>query len=92
MLVYIAAYIPSILIGVVGGGDSPLIFIYILPLMIFLIWSSLAVTIKRWHDRDKSWVWIFITFIPVIGGIWAFIENGCLRGTQGPNTYGEDPT
>ena len=23
--------------------------------------------------------------------IWAFVELGCLRGTEGPNTYGPDP-
>jgi uncharacterized membrane protein YhaH (DUF805 family) len=23
--------------------------------------------------------------------IWAFVELGCLRGTRGPNRYGEDP-
>ncbi len=23
--------------------------------------------------------------------IWGFIEIGCLRGTEGPNTYGPDP-
>jgi uncharacterized membrane protein YhaH (DUF805 family) len=23
--------------------------------------------------------------------IWGFVELGCLRGTDGPNTYGPDP-
>jgi uncharacterized membrane protein YhaH (DUF805 family) len=23
--------------------------------------------------------------------IWAFVELGCLRGTQGPNQFGQDP-
>jgi uncharacterized membrane protein YhaH (DUF805 family) len=23
--------------------------------------------------------------------IWAIVELGCLRGTDGPNTYGPDP-
>jgi uncharacterized membrane protein YhaH (DUF805 family) len=30
--------------------------------------------------------------IPLVGAIWTFVECGCLRGTVGPNNYGEDPT
>ena len=54
-------------------------------------WSSLALTVKRWHDRDKSGLWILINAVPVIGGIWALTENGFLKGTDGPNNYGDDP-
>lgn len=59
---------------------------------IAIIWASLALGIKRWHDRDKSGWWMLIAFIPIIGGIWAFVEQGCLRGTEGANSYGDDPT
>jgi uncharacterized membrane protein YhaH (DUF805 family) len=47
--------------------------------------------VKRYHDRNKSGWWILIVFVPVIGGLWYFIECGFLRGTPGPNTYGPDP-
>ena len=62
------------------------------PLMIALIWASLAINVKRWHDRDKSGLWILIGVIPILGPIWNFIETGCLRGTVGPNRFGNDPT
>jgi uncharacterized membrane protein YhaH (DUF805 family) len=55
------------------------------------VWCGLALSIKRWHDRDKSGWWVLINFVPLIGGIWAFVETGCLRGTVGPNRFGEDP-
>jgi len=55
--------------------------------MIALIWPSLAVQIKRWHDRDKSGWWYLICMIPIVGPIWAFIELGFLRGTSGPNRF-----
>jgi uncharacterized membrane protein YhaH (DUF805 family) len=54
------------------------------------IW--LAVAAKRWHDRGKSGWWTLIVLVPFIGGIWMFVEAGCLRGTVGPNNYGPDPT
>ena len=54
-------------------------------------YASLALSAKRWHDRGKSAWWILVGFIPVIGGFWVLIENGFLRGTDGPNPYGPDP-
>jgi uncharacterized membrane protein YhaH (DUF805 family) len=51
-------------------------------------WVMLAASVKRWHDRNKSGAWIFISLVPFIGGIWAFIETGLLPGTDGRNNYG----
>lgn len=58
--------------------------------LIFL-YPTLALYTKRWHDRGKSGWWTLIILIPIIGGIWALIELGILRGTVGPNQYGPDP-
>jgi uncharacterized membrane protein YhaH (DUF805 family) len=60
-------------------------------LSLALIYPSLAVTTKRWHDRDKSGWWSLILLIPIAGGIWFFVELGCLPGTSGPNRFGADP-
>jgi uncharacterized membrane protein YhaH (DUF805 family) len=56
-----------------------------------MAWIGLALEVKRWHDRDKSWLWIFIAFIPLVGPFWAFIECGFLDGTDGPNRFGPSP-
>lgn len=63
-----------------------------IAIYVIAVWVSLALQVKRWHDRDKSGAWVPIGAIPVIGGIWAFVECACLRGTFGRNNYGEDPT
>ena len=63
---------------------------FIIVLLIFL-WPALALYAKRWHDRGKSGWWTLILLIPIIGGLWALIELGFLRGTEGPNQYGPDP-
>ena len=75
----IAAAIPSI------GGI--LAFIVFLALII----PGLAVTIRRFHDLDKSGWWMLIGLVPIIGSIWLLIECGLLRGTEGPNRFGPDP-
>ena len=85
-------YLAVFALIVLLGEDSMEADLVILILYIPMIWISLAVTVKRWHDRDKSGWWILIQLIPIVGPIWAFIETGCLRGTIGSNQYGEDPT
>jgi uncharacterized membrane protein YhaH (DUF805 family) len=67
-------------------------FLLFVPLMTFLCWCYFAIQVKRWHDRNKSMLWMVIHFIPVIGPIWTLIELGFFRGTQGQNRYGPDPT
>ena len=74
------------------GEDHPATTAGILVLYIPLVWASLAIQVKRWHDVDKSGWWVLINFVPCIGGLWALIENGFFRGTIGPNQFGPDPT
>ncbi|MGH7978886.1 MAG: DUF805 domain-containing protein [Limisphaerales bacterium] len=61
-------------------------------LTLVLIWPSLAIYAKRWHDRDKSGWWSLIILIPLIGTIWSLVECGFLRGTDGPNRFGASVT
>jgi len=81
--------VAGFMIGLIFGKDHliPLLLLYI-P----IIWTGLALQVKRLHDRDKAGTFIFILLIPIVGAIWLFVESGCLRGTQGANKYGEDPT
>lgn len=67
----------------------PVILLWLLDLIVF--WPSLAISIKRWHDRDKSGWYVLVVLIPIVGPIWSFVETGFLPGTPGPNRYGPDP-
>ncbi len=60
-------------------------------LFLVFLWPALAIYTKRWHDRDKSGWWSLIMFVPIIGALWLSIECGFLRGTDGPNRFGNDP-
>ncbi len=55
-----------------------------------LLWILFALIIKRLHDQDKSGWWIFISLVPIIGNIWFLILIYFIKGTEGPNQYGED--
>ena len=56
-----------------------------------MLWVDLAVSVKRWHDRDKSGWMLLIGLIPLVGLVWTLIECGFLDGERGPNQFGESP-
>ena len=55
------------------------------------LWMSLAVIVKRCHDRGKSGWWALLALIPVVGFIWMLIDLGIMEGDEGPNQYGPNP-
>jgi len=55
-----------------------------------VIYPSIAVCIKRLHDRDRSGWFYLLLLVPLVN-IWMGIELYFLRGTGGPNRYGPDP-
>jgi uncharacterized membrane protein YhaH (DUF805 family) len=57
----------------------------------FLLWLAIAVSVKRYHDHDRSGWFLLIALIPQLGTFWVLIELGLLRGTRGPNRFGPDP-
>ena len=74
-----------------GAGPGVIGWLIYCVALFFAAWTGFALQIKRWHDRDKSWVWIFINFIPLVGAVWTLIEVGFLDGTPGPNRFGPSP-
>ena len=78
-----------IVVGIVDFilGTVPLLYlIYCLAMLI----PSVAVGIRRLHDVGKSGWWIFISLIPLIGGIWLLVLL-FTDGTPGDNIYGPSP-
>lgn len=61
----------------------------IIALVVWLIGISLSV--RRWHDLNKSGWWVLINIIPVIGWIYSLVMLGFMPGDQGANHYGAPP-
>jgi len=51
---------------------------------------TLAVTVRRLHDIDRTGWWIFINLIPLIGFI-VLLVFAVTDGTPGSNRYGRNP-
>jgi len=85
---FIAIFIDDVLgTGGPGGGGGVVFAIYVIA----AIWPSIAVSIKRCHDRGRSGWFILVCLIPIVGSIWLLVELGFLRGTIGANRFGPDP-
>jgi uncharacterized membrane protein YhaH (DUF805 family) len=91
-----AYYVPYVLlplllfwVGLIVGGPSTgfgLLFAY--PLV--TLFPTLAVNIKRCHDRGRSGWFILIGLIPIVN-FWYLIEIGFGSGTADENEYGPIP-
>jgi uncharacterized membrane protein YhaH (DUF805 family) len=87
-IIYAIAGVLDAIFGMANEGGYGLISMIAGLLMIY---PSICIQGKRWHDRNKSAWWILINLIPVVGTLWALIECGFLRGTVGDNRFGPDP-
>ena len=50
---------------------------------------SLAVSVRRLHDTDRSGWWLLLNIVP-FGGIVVLVFS-CLESTPGPNRFGASP-
>jgi uncharacterized membrane protein YhaH (DUF805 family) len=55
--------------------------------MVLAIYPSIAVSVKRAHDRDRSGWFVLLGLVPLVN-LWVVVELGFLAGTPGANTYG----
>lgn len=69
-------------------GDALEAVSAVVSLALFL--PSLAVSIRRLHDLDRSGWWFLLWFVPIVGWI-VMIYWACCRGTAGTNRFGADP-
>ena len=72
--------------GPMNGGVG--IFGALFNLAVLL--PSIAVSVRRLHDLDKSGWWLLLFFIPLVGAI-ILIVWFCRRGTPGSNRFGDAP-
>ncbi|MDB5667676.1 MAG: hypothetical protein JWL74_626 [Alphaproteobacteria bacterium] len=80
---------PTMMMEEFGTGGWIVAALLLLWWLAMLI-PSIAVTIRRLHDQDKSGWMILLAFIPLVGGIVLLVFM-LLDGTRGPNRFGADP-
>jgi uncharacterized membrane protein YhaH (DUF805 family) len=91
LLVLVAYFVGMILDSMMGsnfGGSGYGMATALVGLGLLI--PSIAAGARRLHDTDRSGWWLLIAFIPLIGAI-VLLVFFVTQGTQGANSYGEDP-
>jgi uncharacterized membrane protein YhaH (DUF805 family) len=87
-LFFVLMFIPAVLIDtfVLDQETGPAQILLVIALLL----PGLAVTVRRFHDQDKSGWYILLSFLPFVGTfvqIWFMTRPG----TPGRNRFGDDP-
>ncbi len=77
---YLANILIYILLAILSGITSAINeTLGLLFSLIYILYSfgqiipSLSINIRRVRDMGKSWQWIFINLIPIVGAIWFIV-------------------
>ena len=91
LFVIIISTVLNIIDGLIGAYDRTagvglLSSIFSLAILI----PSIAVTVRRLHDIDRSGWWLLIALVPLVGWIVLLVFS-VQEGTPGSNRYGPNP-
>ena len=70
-----------------SGGSGTIWWILFSIVWLVFVLPSIAVSVRRLHDTDRSGWWYWITLVPCIGGIW-YLVLMLLPSTPGQNRFG----
>ena len=84
----------TVLVGIVANIIDIFLFAG-LHSVVSAIWTlatllpGIAVSVRRLHDIDRTGWWLLIAFTGI--GLIVLLVFDCIRGTIGPNRFGQDP-
>ncbi|WP_332773721.1 DUF805 domain-containing protein [Phenylobacterium sp.] len=103
LLIVLIEILFYVLMGILGAGPmmagdptaglnpaAGLVMLAFCVVLLGLFIPSLAVTVRRLHDTNRSGWWVLIALIPFLGGLVLLVFS-LLDGTPGDNRFGPDP-
>lgn len=85
---FLANFIIGLILGVLKAIVPALLFLSVIYSLAVLI-PGIALTVRRLHDTGKSGFWIFIAFVPLVGGIILIVFLA--TDSEPDNMYGPNP-
>ena len=82
----LANILAIVVLAVLMAAAKIFVVLYVIYALALII-PSIAVTIRRLHDTDKSGWWILIGLVPFVGGLILLILV-CIDSTRGTNQWG----
>jgi uncharacterized membrane protein YhaH (DUF805 family) len=94
ILFYLVVYVAFLVAGAVTKSSSPMLSLVlqllgaVFSLAMFV--PSIAVSVRRLHDTDRSGWWFFIVLVPLVGSI-VLLVFFLLDSQPGDNSFGPNP-
>lgn len=83
---FLAGILDAALFGYLWYDAGPAGLIFMLGTLV----PSLAVSVRRLHDVDRTGWWLLLALVPILGWI-VLLVFAVQEGSRGPNRFGEDP-
>jgi uncharacterized membrane protein YhaH (DUF805 family) len=89
---YIAMLVAGVMVGIKRLHDRDKTGWWMLLFVgVPVVLGGVTAGMNFYLDEDVSTGGTLLSMLSLAISIWAFVELGCLRGTDGPNAYGPDP-
>ena len=79
-----------LILGLAFGEDSPASNIMVTIFYLIMLVPNLSVSVRRLHDIGKSGWYMFLSLMPLIGGLILLIGS-LMDSEPGENQYGKNP-
>jgi uncharacterized membrane protein YhaH (DUF805 family) len=79
--------IMAVIAGIIDNGLNATIAGPLVNLGLLL--PNVGMSVRRLHDIGKSWKWILLALIPVLG--WIYLIYLYVQPSEGPNEFGTGP-
>lgn len=80
-------FIVGIIANVIDRGLGAMVVGPLVSLGFLL--PNIGMSVRRLHDIGKSWKWLLLVLIPVLG--WIYLIYLYIQPSEGPNVYGTGP-
>lgn len=88
----IAMGLVSTVVENIRDSDTSWVITLVFGIIALIIWIiGISLSVRRWHDLNKSGWWILVNVIPILGWIYSLVMLGFMPGDQGSNQYGPPP-
>ena len=85
----LAAVLRFLVVSVLSQGDPFLAFFNFFVVDVAFIYPGIVVSVKRFHDTNRSGWHMLWVLIPFFGALYILIVCGFFKGTDGENKYGD---
>ncbi|SHJ48847.1 Uncharacterized membrane protein YhaH, DUF805 family [Dethiosulfatibacter aminovorans DSM 17477] len=86
----VLAIIASVFDIIIDSVSNLGVLLVLLVLAIIIAIFELSICVRRLHDIEKSGWYVLLQVIPIVNVILALVLI-FMKGTDGPNEYGDDP-